>query len=49
MAALQENVTVNARLRWSTQSTSISTTFDKETLANLLSARLRAILSGRPA
>jgi len=50
MAALQENVTVTgASPVVDTQSTSISTTFDKETLANLPSARdYWAILSEAP-
>ena len=50
MAALQENVTVTgASPVVDTQSTAISTTFDKETLANLPSARdYWAILSEAP-
>lgn len=50
MAALQENVTVTgASPVVDTASTSIATTFDKETLANLPSARdYWAILSGSP-
>jgi hypothetical protein len=50
MAALQENVTVRgASPVVDTQSTAISTTFDKETLANLPSARdYWAILSEAP-